>query len=304
MTGSGAADAAPRADAASAAAGTALPGAIAAAAGTALPGAIAAAWGLRERPHKGPKPALSVPRIVAAAIKVADTQGLDAVSMGRVAAGLGAAPMSLYRHVSAKEELLTLMVDAAWGDAPRACAPGEGWRSGLSRWAWAMRAGAKRHPWIVRIPLNSLPIMPREVAWFEHALACMRDTSLTEARKASVIMLLARYVRNLATTEADIEAAILASGLSPAEWMSSYPRMLAGLTDPHRFPALTAFIAAGVFETADDPDDEFIFGLGRILDGIEVLIQARTEPGQLPRGQLPRGQLPRGQLPRGQLPRG
>jgi hypothetical protein len=56
--------------------------------------------------------------------------------------------------------------------------------------------------------------------------------------------------------------------------MASYPRMLGQLADPRRFPALTAFIAAGVFETADGPDDEFIFGLGRILDGVGVLIGA------------------------------
>ncbi len=55
---------------------------------------------------------------MAAAVRVADTEGLDAVSMGRVAAELGTAPMSLYRHVSSKEELLTLMVDAAWDEAP------------------------------------------------------------------------------------------------------------------------------------------------------------------------------------------
>jgi AcrR family transcriptional regulator len=225
--------------------------------GAALPGSVAAAWGVRERPHKGPKPGLSPGRIVEAAVRVADTEGLDAVSMGRVAAQLGTAPMSLYRHVSAKEELLTLMVDAAWGPAPDGPAPdgpvpdapvpGEGWRAGLERWAWALRAGARRHPWVVRIPLNGLPIMPNEVAWFENALACLAGTGLSEARKASVIMLLAGYVRNMATTEADIGAAIRASGLDPDQWMASY---------------------------ADDPDDEFIFGLDRILDGVAVLIKA------------------------------
>jgi hypothetical protein len=183
--------------------------------------------------------------------------------------------MSLYRHVSAKEELLTLMVDAAWGQPPDGSGPGEGWRAGLSRWAWGLRAGARAHPWVVRIPLNSLPIMPNEVAWFENALACLAGTGLSEARKASVIMLLAGYVRNLATTEADIEAAIRASGLDPLQWMASYPRMLAELADPRRFPALARFIAAGVFEAQDGPDDEFIFGLDRILDGVQVLVQAR-----------------------------
>jgi len=143
----------------------------------------------------------------------------------------------------------------------------------------ALRAGARRHPWVVRIPISGLPIMPREIAWFEDALACMAGTGLTEPRKASVIMLLSGYVRNLATTEADIAAAIQASGLSPAEWMSSYPRLLRQLTDPQRFPALTAFIAAGVFDAADGPDDEFIFGLDRILDGIEALIPPGPRPG-------------------------
>ena len=119
--------------------------------------------------------------------------------------------------------------------------------------------------------------MPNAVTWFEHALACMRDTRLTEARKASVIMLLSGYVRNVAATESDIAAAMQASGLSPDEWMSAYPRMLTKLTDPQRFPALTAFIAAGVFDLADGPDDEFIFGLDRILDGIEHLVEANVE---------------------------
>jgi AcrR family transcriptional regulator len=198
------------------------------------------------------------------------------VSMGKVAAELGAAPMSLYRYVSAKEQLLRHMVDAAWGESPAAPVRGESWRDGLARWAWALRVGARQHPWVVRIPISSLPIMPREVAWFENALACMRDTGLNEARKGSVVMLLAGYVRNLATTEADVMVAVIASGLNPVEWMASYPRMLRQLTDPERFPALAAFIEAGVFEADDGPDDEFIFGLDRILDGVEVLIDKLT----------------------------
>src|SRR5438270_4196729 len=220
-----------------------------------IPPGVAAAWGVRERPHKGPKPALSLARIVDAGVRVADTEGLDAVSMGRVAAELKAAPMSLYRHVSSKEELIKLMVDAAWGDSPGPLLAGENWRAGLSRWAWAMRAALRRHPWAGRIPISGLPIMPREIAWFEDALACMAGTGLAEARKASVIMLLSGYVRNVATTAADIMAAVLASGLDMNEWMASYPRQLRQLADPRRFPALTAFIESGVFDAADPPED-------------------------------------------------
>ena len=168
------------------------------------------------------------------------------------------------------------MVDAAWGDSPGPLLSGENWRAGLSRWAWAMRAALQRHPWAAHLPISGLPIMPREIAWFEDALADMAGTGLTEARKASVIMLLSGYVRNLAATEADIAAAVAASGLGVDEWMASYPRMLGQLTDPRRFPALTVFIAAGVFDVADGPDDEFVFGLDRILDGVGVLVERVT----------------------------
>ena len=241
-----------------------------------IPASIAAAWGVRDQPRKGPKPALTLQRIVDAAVRVADAEGLGAVSMGRVAAEAGTAPMSLYRHVANKEELIDHMLDAAWYSPADPAAPdlsSGDWRAGLSYWAWQMRAAARQHPWAIRVPIKTLPIMPNEVAWFENALACLADTELTEARKASVIMLLAGYVRNLATTEADIAVAIRASGLAPMEWMAAYPRMLAELTDPRRFPALAKFLAAGVFEIEDGPDDEFIFGLDRILDGVEALVQ-------------------------------
>ena len=71
-----------------------------------IPPVLAMAWGLRDRPGKGPRPGLTLERIVAAGVKVAATEGLGAVSMARVAKELGAATMSLYRHINAKDELL------------------------------------------------------------------------------------------------------------------------------------------------------------------------------------------------------
>ena len=240
----------------------------------AVPDAVAAAWGVRDRTRrKGPKPALTLSRIVRAAIRVADAEGLEAISMARVAAEAGTAPMSLYRHVSGKEQLLELMGDAAWGAPPTSPAPGESWREGLSRWTWTMRRAAARHPWAARLPITSLPVLPNQVGWFENALACMRDTGLSEARKASVILLLSGYVRNLAATEMDIAAAIRDSGLAPDAWMARYGMMLRELTNAERFPALSAFLDAGVFDIADHPDDEFVFGLERILDGVAALME-------------------------------
>lgn len=232
-----------------------------------LPASLFAAWGLRERPSRGPKPGLSLTRIVEAGVHVASTEGLPAVSMARVAQELGVSTMSLYRYVAAKDELLILMIDAALGPPP-ASDPQDGWRAGLSRWAWDHHRRLSEHPWALRVPITEPPTTPNQVAWMESALSSLRNTRLAEEEKASVLLLLSGYVRNDATLTMELTAA----GFISDEAMLGYSRRLATLTDPDRFPAIHALLAAGVFDRADPPEKEFSFGLDRILDGIEVLI--------------------------------
>jgi AcrR family transcriptional regulator len=241
---------------------------------TGLPASIAAAWGLRERPSKGPKPGLSLERIVEAAVKVAESEGIAAVSMSRVATELGSSAMALYRYVAAKDELLELMVDAAAGELLSTVPePAESWRGGLSRWAWTYHDVLRRHSWVLRIPISGPPITPNQTAWLEHGLATLRETGLHEGEKMGVILLIAGYVRNEATLAADLEAAAAASG---KEFMPTWGQLIARLTDPERFPALHAAIASGIFDQDDDPDEDFAFGLERVLDGIEALMRARA----------------------------
>jgi AcrR family transcriptional regulator len=243
---------------------------------TGLPASIEAAWGVRTRPNKGPRPALSLERIVAAAVGVAASDGLQAVSMSRVAADLGVSTMSLYRYVAAKNELLALMADLTFEAPPAPRGPDEDWRAGLSRWAWTELAVYRRNPWVLRIPISGPPVTPNAMVWLERGLDSLRDTGLREDEKLSVILLLTGYVRNQASLEADIAAAQAAGTAAPdPEMMGSYGRVLTRLTDPERFPALHAVIAAGVFEQEDEPDAEFTFGLERVLDGIETLIENR-----------------------------
>jgi AcrR family transcriptional regulator len=235
-----------------------------------IPASVAAAWGRRERPSRGPKPGLSLGRIVEAGVAVASAEGLAAVSMARVAHELGTSTMSLYRYVKAKDELLMLMVDAAIGPPPPT-APDEGWRDALSRWTWSQHERMSRHPWAVRVPITGPPTTPNQVAWMESALWSLRDTGLSEDEKASILLLLSGYVRN----EATLAAELMAAGFLSDEAMMGYSRLLAALTDPERFPALHALLDAGVFDRADPPEKEFGFGLERILDGIDALISAR-----------------------------
>lgn len=240
-----------------------------------LPASIAAAWGLRGPPTKGPKPALSAERIVEAAIELALSDGLGAVSMSRVAASLSSSTMSLYRYVAAKDELLALMVDTALGDPPEAPEDEDGWRDGLSRWAWAYHDALCRHPWVLGIPISGPPITPRQTAWLEYGLEALRNTGLAEGQKLSVILLLSGYVRNEATLMSDLGAASASAG---GEIMPRWGRLLARVTSADMFPALHAALASGAFDQDDDPDDEFVFGLHRILDGIDVLVLGRPPP--------------------------
>ncbi|MBU3866028.1 TetR/AcrR family transcriptional regulator [Streptomyces sp. 4503] len=243
--------------------------------GTGLPASIEAAWGLRERPGKGPRPGLTLGRIVDAAVGIASADGLGAVSMSRVAAELGVSTMSLYRYVSAKNELLVLMEDAAYGPPPPGD-PAEDWRAGFTDWAWGLRSALARHPWVVRIPISTPPSTPNSVAWMERGLACLRRTSLSEGEKVSVLMLVSGFVRNEARLTTDLQAANRRTGDSLETSMAAWARLLERVTDAERFPAVTAALRTGEFDAPGGPDDEFVFGLERILDGVEALVSARS----------------------------
>ena len=193
----------------------------------------------------------------------------------RVAAELGSKPMSLYRYIGSKDELVTLMVDAA--AQPLASGPeGESWREGLTRWCWGYRDLLQRHPWILRVPISGPPLTPNQLFFLERGLQALGGTTLLENEKMSVMLLLSGFVRNEATLMADIAAAAEETGSDAREIMPSYGKLVGRLIDPERFPALQQVLDARVFDQDDEEDDEFIFGLERILDGVELLMQARS----------------------------
>lgn len=239
---------------------------------TGLPRSIEAAWGLGERPSRGPKPGLTLDRIVAAAITVADTKGLDALSMSRVAKELGSSAMSLYRYVTAKDELLTLMVDAGYGTPPEPV-PAD-WRAGLTRWAWAEFKALISRPWLVQVPITGPPVTPNQLAWLESGLKSLSRTGLGAAEKMSAILLLTGYSRNAATLAIQIVAP------PGAQIMPDYAAVIRKLIDPNTYPELTAVVDSGIFDADDDHSAEFDFGLDRVLDGIAALLPIKGEASQ------------------------
>ena len=231
-----------------------------------IPPSIALAWGLRGRGTRGPKRGLTLERIAEAGIDLASRDGIEAVSMARIAAELGAGTMSLYRYVASKDELLTLMVDAALGppNVPDSITT-SGWRAGLEWWARTVREAYRRHPWVLKVPITAPPLGPNNVAWMEAALDAMAGVPLSEPEKLSTLLLITGFVRNEATLSADVAAARQAGTPS-----LTYGAILSRLTDASHFPAVHRAIASGTLDDddADDFDADFDYGLERILDGM------------------------------------
>jgi AcrR family transcriptional regulator len=242
-----------------------------------IPPGLQLAWGLRDAGTRGPKRGLTLDRIVAAGIKVAHTDGVGSLSMARIATELGVGTMSLYRYVSAKDELLLLMVDAALG-APSPANPDEDWRTGLRRWALGVWEGYRRQPWALRVPISAPPYGPNNVAWLDNALTALAGTPLSEEQKLSTVLLVSGFVRNVATLSADFRAGSAAG----EAMMPGYGAMLTRLTTAEEFPALHRAIASGALDDDDDIEIELEFGLERILDGVSLLIDRTGSGGKLP----------------------
>ena len=146
----------------------------------ALPPGLDLLWGRRALSRRGPKPGLSVEVITDAAIRIADAEGLDAVSMARVANTLGFTTMSLYRYIESKEQLLQLMWNASAQGAERFVAEGDSWRDRLRMWALVQREVLDRHRWITDMPMAAPPLRA-QLAHLCRARA--RDTRRDRARR-------------------------------------------------------------------------------------------------------------------------
>ena len=242
-----------------------------------LPPGMALAWGLRQPSTRGPKPGLTIDKIVAAAIEIADESGLAAVSMSRVAERVGFTTMSLYRYVSTKDELIALMTDAGLGAPPAELSAD--WHVAAEQWARATLAVYSAHPWALDVPITGPPTSPNQLMWLDRLLQALAGTGLTNQEQLSCALLLDGYVRSwnsLSRGVQNVDPATMAQNLAAN-------RALRELVDPARFPALSPMISAGEFEdNEENPDDfneVFDFSLERIIAGIDVLVQARAAEG-------------------------
>ncbi|MDQ2583542.1 TetR/AcrR family transcriptional regulator [Saccharothrix yanglingensis] len=239
-----------------------------------LPPGLVPAWAAAPRPRRGPKPAHTVAQVVAAAVELADAEGLAAASLPNIAAALGLTTNALYRYVDSKDELLVLLADAGFGPPPPVGDDAPDWRAAVRAWAHAALDRYRARPWLLDVPFRGGPVTPHRLAWTERLLAVLATAGVSGAEALGCATLVADVTRTTAEhlrartdpdatdpdpTDADAtgRAADVRAFLRPLLAERGYPH-LAALVDRGGFPAATAVD----------------FGLDRVLDGIAALVAA------------------------------
>ncbi|MEV4175912.1 TetR/AcrR family transcriptional regulator [Nonomuraea sp. NPDC049709] len=162
---------------------------------------LALLWRTAEPVGRRGKSELSVGRIARAAIEVADEEGLDALSMRRVAERLGVGTMSLYTYVPGKAELFDVMLDLVYGEAHRS-GTGGGWRARLARIARENRELHLRHPWLLRVATSRPALGPNALAKYDHELRAIDGIGLTDLEMDAVLTLINGLVHGMAGHDA------------------------------------------------------------------------------------------------------
>jgi AcrR family transcriptional regulator len=231
-----------------------------------------------EARRRGRRPGLSVDRVVETAIALADAEGLDAVSMRRVAQELSVVPMTLYTYVPDKAVLLDLMLDRLYLRMPRAAPAGSAWRERLAAIAEENRRLYLAHPWAAGMSASRPPLGPGLIAKYEHELRAFDGTGLDDVEVDSALTYLLGFVQAAARAAADARAEAERSAQTDQQWWQEAGPALAKVFDPAAYPTATRVGAAAgaALGGAFNPDHAYEFGLARVLDGLGVLIADRA----------------------------
>lgn len=220
---------------------------------------------------------LTVKAIVSAAMEIADTDGIDALSMRSVAEKLGAGTMSLYTHVPGKSELIDLMLDTAYGklyaSVEEPVRHGE-WRDGVRFIAQRNWELYLLHPWMLQIPLGRPVLGPHATLKYEAELRPLDGIGLSDIEMDATLTLILTHVEGCARAMSILNRTQRDTGMTDAEWWVTQAPLMDKIIDPKRFPIGTRVgVAAGeAYQGASDPKFAFTFGLERILAGITQLI--------------------------------
>jgi AcrR family transcriptional regulator len=218
-------------------------------------------WLRPARGSRGRAPEHTRDGIAAVAVRLADSDGLGAVTMRSVAEALGGGSASLYRYVESRDELLALMVDQVNGELDYTGIDGADWLVDLLALGRQSRAVYLRHPWLTDTPGATGELGPNAVAYLEHALAAMRGLDLDGHRKLEAIGVFTAVVRLLARSE------IEQRGTDPGDRRRQLAAAahLGQLASDGSHPHLAAALSAPPVEPDEDQAERL---LTRVLRGL------------------------------------
>jgi DNA-binding transcriptional regulator YhcF (GntR family) len=215
-------------------------------------------------------------RIIDAAIQLADTEGISALSLRGVAAKLSSPVMSLYRHVESKGALLLQMIDTALGEERLPGVVPAGWRAQLEVAAELQWRTMRRHPWLARLMSLTRPNpLPNGLVYAEWILRALDGYGLDAATRMRLHVLLFGFIQGISVNlETEAEAAS-DTGMTDDQWMQTQSEQFTAIAERGEFPAF----AAALRELRDgfELDFELLFrmGLTAILDGFAHIIDAK-----------------------------
>jgi AcrR family transcriptional regulator len=234
-----------------------------------MPDVLALLWRTKQRARTGRPRKLSLEAVVDRAIQRADADGLDAVTMGRLAGDLGVGTMTLYSYVPSRDILVDLMVDEA---SARRALPGPGeprpgsWRDQVLLYAERTRAMYAGHPWLATVSQVRPPPGPGLIAEREYVLSCVSGAGLPRDRWNAAALAIQTFVVSAARGEAEDELLRRASGQTTEQWWQNRSRLWEDHFDVERHPTMNELWLAGGF--TGEQEDPYTYGLGLILDGI------------------------------------
>lgn len=219
-------------------------------------------------PTRGPKPSLSRGEIACTAIRLADKDGLAAVTMQRLAQDVGLTTMAIYRYFSGKDEVIALMIDSVADSSLHFGKSSLLWSTRLRRWAHCCLEIYQNHPWFLEATTaRQTPIGPNELAWMEAALAMLTESGLEPKKSYSAFFTVIGHVRGHATF---LDAKRRSAGRT--EWKREFAQTLQ--QEPKQYRGLLEVIRSGAL--SERAGDAFDFGLNCILDGIRAQTSGRV----------------------------
>jgi len=224
----------------------------------------ASLWERLERPAPAPRATLTPHRIARAAVAIADAEGIDAVTMRRLATELGVAPMAAYRYVSGRDELLELMVDFVYGELTLPDDAAD-WRAAMRMLALHKRAMMVKHPWMVRTSV--LGLTPNQLAVPESVLAVLDGLGVDVDAMMAIFRTVTAYVDGAVAAEISLLRLLQDRGWSSGqEARTGLAPQMNWLMKTGRYPAYQRYIHEAAHK--DDPQWQFETGLDCVLDGI------------------------------------